>query len=151
MKFRNLLAVLALAAMTVAAVGYAAEKEDALAGVKCPVSGKPVKASASAKYKGGKAYFCCGNCCKAFGKDSAKFATKANAQLVASKQAKQVACPISGKPCKAAHKTSIGGVNVAFCCPNCNKKAGAASGADQLNIAFSDAAFAKGFKVKKAE
>jgi YHS domain-containing protein len=148
MRFRSVLAVFAVAALGVFAIAQAAEK-DPLAGVKCVVSGKPINAKAFVDYKGGKTYFCCPNCPKAFKANTAKFATKANAQLAATKQAKQVACPVSGKPTKAAHATTIASVSVAFCCPNCKKKADSASGDAQLAIAFSDKAFAKGFKVKK--
>ena len=80
--------------MMVVASLYAADK---LEGVKCPVSGKAVKEDKTVAYKDGKVYFCCENCPKAFTKDSKKFATKANAQLVATGQAKQAKCPISGQ------------------------------------------------------
>src|SRR5688572_1576507 len=86
---------LSVAAVALLAVGtsIAAEK---LEGVKCPVSNRAVKEASAVDYKGGKVYFCCDNCPKGFAKDTKKFAAKANAQLVATGQAKQGACPFSG-------------------------------------------------------
>src|SRR5437764_5009736 len=80
MKAR-LFAALGMAALLVATVMAEDKKEVKLDGIKCPVSGKAATAN-SVDYKGGKVYFCCENCPKAFSKDSTKFATKANAQLV---------------------------------------------------------------------
>src|SRR5262245_58810655 len=78
------------------ATAYAAEIK--LDGVKCVVAGtKDAKLDKSAEYKGGKVFFCCDNCPKAFASDKAKFATKANFQLVATGQTKQGACPLSGR------------------------------------------------------
>jgi YHS domain-containing protein len=122
-----------------------------LDGILCPVSGKAVKAESSLDYKGGKVYFCCDKCPAAFEKDTAKFATKANLQLVATGQAKQVKCPIAGKDLNAATAIEVGGVKVAFCCNNCKGKVNKAEGDEQLNLVFSDEAFKKGFEVQKAE
>lgn len=146
-----------LAALVAAAVGFTAafaadeEKKDKLAGVKCPVSKQKVKEASSVDYKGGKVYFCCDMCPKAFAKDTAKFATKANQQLVATEQAKQVKCPITGRDTKDGTEVEVGGVEVAFCCMNCQGKVNKAKGDDQLNLVFSDTAFGKGYEVKKAE
>ena len=124
--------------------------------IMCPISNKKAKASATAEHAGGKVYFCCGNCVKAFNKDPKKFATKANFQLVATKQAEQVGCPISGRDTKDGTAIKIGEegkaqVSVAFCCNNCKGKAVGAEGDKQLEMLFSKAAFEKGFKVKKDE
>ncbi len=106
------------------------------------------KAERSVDYKGGKVYFCCGNCPKKF--DAEKNAVAANHQLIATKQAKQDKCPVSGQPCKAEHKITVNGATVAFCCPNCKGKAEKATGDDQMTMLFSNAAFDKaGFKVAK--
>lgn len=120
-----------------------------LDGIKCLIAGgKPAKAEHSADYKGGKVFFCCPNCPKAFAADTAKFATKANHQLVATGQAKQTKCPLSGGPCKQDKFVEVAGAKVYFCCENCQGKAAKASGDDQVNLLFSDAAFEKGgFKV----
>lgn len=119
---------------------------------KCVVSGGPAKEDKTVAYKGGKVYFCCENCPKAFEKDVAKFATKANHQLVATGQAKQAKCPLSGGPLNKDKVVKIGGVDVQFCCNNCKGKAAAAAGDAQVELAFSDAAFEKaGFAVPKVE
>lgn len=58
--------------------------------VKCVVNPKAAAKEANvAEYKGGKVYTCCGGCLAKFKKDSSKFATFANHQLVATKQFKQ--------------------------------------------------------------
>lgn len=127
------------------------KKKDPLAGVKCPVSGKPVKADKFAAYKGGKVYFCCPGCPAPFAKDTAKFANKANHQLVATGQFVQTKCPIAGRPKNKTKAVKIAGVNVEFCCPNCQGKAKKAKGDAQLALVFGEAPFKKGFAVKKAK
>ena len=124
------------------------KKETAVA---CPVSGKPIDKANSLPYKDAQVYFCCPNCPKAFKADTAKFAAKANHQLVATEQAKQKACPITGQPAKDAQAVAVGGVDVHFCCPNCKGKVAKAEPAEQINLVFADKSFEKGFEVKKAE
>jgi YHS domain-containing protein len=145
MKLFSSLAVLGL----FAAIGFAADEKKA--DLKCPVSGKAALTEHAVDYNGGKVYFCCPNCPKAFEKDSAKFAEKANAQLVASGQAKQTKCPLTGKPLNAEQKVTVAGVEVQFCCMNCKGKVAKAEGAEQAKLVFSDAAFKKGYEVKAAK
>lgn len=119
---------------------------------KCVVSGAPAKEDKTVKYKGGKVYFCCENCPKAFEKDVKKFATKANLQLVATGQAKQAKCPLSGGKLNAEKTCKVGGVEVQFCCEKCQGAVGKAEGDAQIELVFSDAAFEKaGFAVPKIE
>jgi YHS domain-containing protein len=115
----------------------------------CPVSGQAVNKDCTVDYKGGKVAFCCGNCAGAFKKDATKFAAKANHQLVATKQAKLVKCPFSGGKLNPETAIEVVGVKVCFCCNNCKGKAESAE--DRVTLLFNDAAFAKGFEVKKAE
>lgn len=126
-----------------------------LEGVKCVVaSTKAVDETKSADWKKGKVYFCCGNCAKAFAddKEKEKFAGKANAQLVASKQYKQSACPISGAKLDDSTAIEVSGTKVAFCCNNCKGKAEAAKGDEQINLVFGEKAFEKGkFEPAKEE
>jgi YHS domain-containing protein len=129
---------------------YAAEEKAAFKAT-CPVSGKPALEDKTAEYKGAKVYFCCENCPKAFAKDTAKFATKANQQLVATGQATEVKCPLSGAKLNPETAVDVGGTKVTFCCNNCKGKVEAAKGDAQAELVFSDAAFAKGFEVKKAK
>ena len=138
---------LSVAAVALLAVGtsIAAEK---LEGVKCPVSNRAVKEASAVDYKGGKVYFCCDNCPKGFAKDTKKFAAKANAQLVATGQAKQGACPISGQPVDDTKSVTVNGATVKFCCEICQGKAEKAD--DKVELLFSDKAFEKGkFSVAK--
>lgn len=121
--------------------------DDATANLKCPVSGKAVNAEKFSDYNGGKVYFCCDNCKGKFDKDSAAFTAKANAQLVASGQFAQKACPLSGGKTKEGTEVEVAGVKVAFCCPNCQGKVSKAAADDQLKLVFADG-FAKGFAKK---
>jgi len=131
------------------ASAYAADVK--LDGVKCLVNPKAdAKADKNVAYKDGKVYFCCDNCPKAFEKDKAKFATKANHQLVATAQAKQAKCPLSGGDLDKATEISIDGAKVQFCCNMCKGKVEKASATEKLDLVFSDKAFDKaGFKVEK--
>lgn len=150
MKIRSLIATFVVAALVAAGTMNGADdkKKDPLEGVKCPVSDKQVSADAAVDYKGGKVYLCCEGCPDAFKKDTAKFAVKANAQLVATGQFEQVKCPLSGGPTKAGTEVAVGATKVAFCCNNCKGKVEKAEGAAQAELIFADKAFDKGFKVK---
>ncbi len=141
---KRFIALIATVAFLSTASLYGA-KEVKLDGIKCPVSGKAVKAEHSVAYKGVKAYFCCPNCPKAFAGDTAKFAAKANHQLYATGQAKLVACVFTKKPLNTATKITVAGKAVCFCCGNCKKKAETQK--DTLACVFGEAQFAKGFKV----
>jgi YHS domain-containing protein len=127
----------------------AEEAADKFKDIKCPVSGGPAKEVAAKDYKGGKVYFCCDKCPEAFAKDVAKFAVKANHQLVATKQAEQKNCPLSGGPISDDQTVKVAEVKVGFCCEKCKGKVEGAKGDEQLTLVFSDDAFKKGFKVKE--
>jgi YHS domain-containing protein len=142
---RCLTAIAAFAALLTVSV-FAAD-EVKLDGIKCPLSGKPVKEDKTVDYKGAKVYFCCENCPKSF--DKTKHATKANMQLVATKQAKQEKCPIAGKDVNKDATLKVEGVEVSFCCNNCKGKVDKATGDDKLDLVFGEKAFEKGFKVTK--
>ena len=145
----RLFAALGVVALLVATVMAEDKKEVKLEGIKCPLSGKAATEN-SVDYKGGKVYFCCENCPKAFSKDPAKFAAKANAQLVATGQAKQAKCPLSGGKLNPDTAITVAGSKVCFCCEMCQGKVKEAKGDEQINLVFSDAAFEKaGFKVEK--
>jgi YHS domain-containing protein len=151
MKTRMLLASFVAVAVAFTAAVSAEDEAKKLDGIKCPVSGQKVKEASAVDYKGGKVYFCCDNCPKGFAANTAKFATKANQQLVATGQAKQVKCPFTGGKINAETETDIAGTKVSFCCKMCKGKAEKATGDAQLTAVFGDAAFAKGFEVPKAE
>jgi len=140
------LALIGPAVLMLAGTLAAEEKKDPLKGITCPISGKAVKAGATADYKGGKLYFCCGGCSGAFAKDTAKHAAKANHQLVATGQAKQTGCPLTGNKLNPATVISVGNVKVCFCCNGCKGKVTAAKGDEQLELVFGKK-FDKAFKV----
>jgi hypothetical protein len=120
--------------------------------IKCVVSGKPVNQEAFADYREAKVFFCCQNCPTAFKKETAKYSTKANHQLVATRQFKEEKCPLSGRDLNPEATVKIAEVEVAFCCENCQAKAKEAKGDEQLALVFADKAFEKAFKkVEKEE
>lgn len=147
------LAMFSLALATVVAtfgVLQADDKQEKKTQLQCPVMDKPAKESVSTEYKGAKIYFCCPGCIKAFEANKAKHAAKANEQLVASGQAKQKACPLSGKPA-GDEKAEIDGVVVRFCCAGCKAAVEKAEAEKRREMIFGEKAFEKGFEVKKQE
>jgi len=118
---------------------------------KCPVSGKVCKKEFAVAHNGGQVFFCCPNCPKAFAANTAKFAAKANHQLVLTGQAKEVKCPIAGRKLNPKTAIDVAGVKVAFCCNNCKGKAVKAEGNAQIELIFNDKSFAKAFEVAKKE
>jgi len=140
--------VLIALAMTALLAVLVIASEVKLDGVKCFVGGESVSSSVSADYKDGKVYFCCPGCQKKFMADTAKYATKANHQLVATGQAKQTNCPLSGEPIAQDKMVEVQGAKVYFCCDHCKNKMVGAAPDEQLNLVFSEAAWEKGgFKV----
>ncbi len=119
---------------------------------KCPISGKAAIKDAAVDYKGAKVFFCCNGCPAAFTKNPEKFAAKANEQLVGTGQAKQTACPISGRDVDPDMMAKVEGVEVRFCCAGCKGKVEKAASSDEKReLVFSDKAFEKGFKVAAKE
>ena len=142
MLTRSLVAVVAVLALVCTGME---ESKIKLEGVKCIVNPKKdAKADKSVDYKEGKVFFCCGGCPKAFEKDTAKFATSANHQLVATGQYAQAKCPLTGKDLNPEQKVKVGGVDVTLCCGGCKGKVAKAEGAEQAELVFSDKAFKKG-------
>ena len=147
MKVMSILAVAMLAAVPVFAEKTNAEKSEEFSAT-CVVADKPAKQGKSADYKGGKVYFCCGGCSGKFAKNPEKFATRANAQLVSTGQAEQIACPITGGKINPDKKAEVAGVAVNFCCGNCEGKVKSADEKTAMTLVFSEKAFGKGFEVK---
>lgn len=125
-------------------------KEEATFTAKCPVSGADAKKEQSAKYKEKDVYFCCEKCKAAFETDSAKYATKANHQLVQTKQFKQTSCPLSGGKLNKEESVKVDGVKVTFCCEKCKGAIDSSSKEDQLTKIFAEEVFAKSFTAKKS-
>lgn len=91
-----------------------------IAGVKCIVDGdRNAEEQFKARHADGEVYFCCKECAATFAADKAKFQTQANHQLVVTQQYTQSACPIAGKAFNTQHTAKVAGVEIAFCCDNC--------------------------------
>lgn len=148
-KFYVLVACAAVALFCLPVLNADDKPAETKAKVVCPVSGKDVSADHTVEYKGGKVSFCCPNCLAAFKKDTKKFATKANLQLVASGQFVQTKCPLAGKKFDAEKSTKVAGLEIGFCCGGCLGKVKKAEGDDQLALVFSEDPFKKGFEKKK--
>lgn len=125
------------------------DKEKSKVQAKCPVSGEKISKDAAVDYKGGKLYFCCEGCAAKFNKDKAKYETKANVQLVATGQAKQKACPLSGGKMNESTKIEVDGIPVAFCCAGCQGKVKEAEADKQREMIFGSKGFEKAFALKK--
>jgi YHS domain-containing protein len=143
--------LLGFAVLMAFVAGFAVKAaEEKTFSAKCVVAGdQNAKEDKFADYKGGKVYFCCDGCKGKFTSDPAKYAVSANGQLVATGQAKQVKCPLAGKPCNKDKFVEVKGIKVYFCCDGCKGKVAAAKGDEQAALVFSDDAFSKGFEVPK--
>jgi len=159
---RNSFLIAAVAVVVLGTSLFAANKKKSkLDGIKCPLSGRPVKEDKTVAYKKGKVYFCCGNCPATFtkmintpvkglkSKTKMTKLAKANHQLIATGQAKQVKCPLAGRKVNPNTAIKVAGVKVAFCCNSCKGKAKKSRGDLQIRLIFADKAFDKGFKVAK--
>ena len=146
-----------ITALAVVCAGFVClqENED-LEGVKCIVMGKrAANAEHFAKHHEGKVYFCCGACKGKFvadqESDEPAMTVKANHQLAVTGQYVQKGCPFSGAAVKEGAVVEVGGVEVGFCCNNCQAKVAEAEDLEaKANLVFSKAAFKKGF-AKKAD
>jgi YHS domain-containing protein len=142
-----------LSVFTTAAALYccaAAQAADAPE-LKCPVSGHAVSKQQVAEHNGGKVYFCCDDCRKAFAAKTQEFAAKANLQLVLSGQFKEVKCPLEGYALNPITTLDVGGVKILFCCKGCKNVVGHAKSDEQINLVFGDNAFKKGFEKASLE
>jgi transposase-like protein len=138
--------MIATATLAVALYAYNVKAADAPE-LKCPVSGHAASKDHAVDHNGGKVYFCCDDCPKAFEANTKKFAAKANAQMVQDGQFKQVNCPLAGKPVNLETAIEVGGVKVAFCCNNCKSRVvNAKNDKAKMNMVFSDKAFKKAFE-----
>ncbi len=145
-KFLSCFAVLLVAGATVVA------SDVDLKDITCVVAPKPATQDKSADYKDGKVYFCCDGCAGKFAAAPDKFSTKANFQLVATKQYVQKACPISGRDLDPAISTKVAGTQVSFCCDGCKGSVDKAEGDEaKMKLVSADKPFEKAFAKKAAE
>ncbi len=144
---------ISMAALAIAFIGSGvafAAKTISLEGIKCPMSGAPVKEDKSVAHLDGKVYFCCEKCAAKFEADKDKFAAKANQQLVATKQYEQKACPMTGGALNKDTAIKVGEAEIAFCCTKCKGAAEGKKGDEQIELVFGKKAFEKG-KFAKVE
>ena len=134
------------AALIFTAIGTAFAA-DIPADLKCMVCGKPAASDFSVDWNGGKVYLACPNCKASFAGDKKSYAPMANIQLIATRQAKQIACPLTGKKASAAITVTIKGIKVRFCCNNCQGKVASLKEKEQLKLVFSNEAFKKAYRV----
>lgn len=144
---KTMRAILCLGLVAIMATALIAAEGIKLEGITCIFADKPAKADKSVDYKGGKVFFCCDNCPKNFAKDPAKHAVAANKQLFATGQFVQKACPLSGGKLKDGTAVKVGGVDVKFCCENCQGKVAKSDAAAASDLVFADKAFEKGFEL----
>lgn len=153
---KKLLVVMLSMALAVAGVGFIVADEGAKScgdsksecALKCPISGKVASKEASVDYKGGKVVLCCPGCIPEFKENTAKYSAKANEQLVLSGQYKQVGCPFSGGKVNPSTKTKVCGIDVCFCCKNCQAKLKKTEPKQQCEMVFVKG-FDKAFAAKK--
>jgi YHS domain-containing protein len=119
--------------------------------LKCPVSGHAASKQHVAEHNGGKVYFCCDKCAKAFAVKTTEFAARANLQMVQSGQFKEVKCPLEGYTLNPITTMEVGGVKILFCCKGCKNEVALATKEEQINLVFSDKAFKKGFEKSAVE
>jgi hypothetical protein len=121
----------------------------------CPVGGigHAVNKELVADFEGGKINFCCPDCPEPFKKNTAKFAANARHQLLATGQIEQVACPLSGQKINPEKKADVAGIEVAFCCENCQGKVvKAAKPEEKIAMVFkASIKDSKAFKLKKKD
>jgi hypothetical protein len=148
--FKKVSSCFAIALVAFVSVAVIAEELN-LKDVKCVVADKDANPSKSAAYKDATVYFCCGGCQSKFSKDQKTFATRANHQLVATKQYVQKSCPFSGKPVDSAVTTKVSGVDVGLCCNGCKSKIEKAKPEKQVELVFAEKQFAIAFAKPETE
>lgn len=129
---------------------WSASDDVSLEGVKCIVTGKAAaRAEHAVECKQGKVYLCCANCVAAYTKAPEKYAVKANHQLVLTGQYEQKSCPLSGGKLDPDITTDVGGIKVAFCCQECQRKVESAEGIEEkVKLIFDEEHFKQGFAEK---
>ena len=118
-------------------------------GAVCPVTARPISASVAIDYQGAKVYFSSPDSIPIFQANLAKYASRANYQLVVTGQAREVACPFTGKPLNPNIPTvRVYGLDVGFCCRACQQTAAGVDMLTRLDLIFGDA-FKTGYAIEK--
>lgn len=136
---RSLLAAWLLGAVAAVAPAVPAMKVDPL----CPVSQQPCDPKVSLDFHGGRVWFCCRKCKRAFEDDPAPYAAAGHLQMVLTRQFIQRNCPLDGGPIAAGTQLDVGGVDVGFCGDACRTRVANAALEDQVELVFGN--LARGF------
>ena len=149
---------LLMAVLCATSVGFGASAAaQTIDGIKCIVSGNQnANRDFKTDYAEGEVYFCCQSCKETFVDATAAskkdFVVKANHQLVLTGQYVQSACPVSGSATSLGHRSNVAGVEVAYCCENCQSKIEElADTKAKAEMVFGGAPFAKSFVKKKID
>ena len=117
-----------------------------LCGVVCVVDPeKSARADQSVRYKDGSIYFSCQAALERYRKNPAQFEAFANHQLVATKQYKQLTCPLSGEDLdEDSVQITVAGVDVVVLCEDCGKELATETRDYQIKMVFDAVAFEYG-------
>lgn len=119
----------------------------AVVGKTCMLTGDAADAEFTMTYKSAQVFFCCKGCRDNFSSNFAKYSSKANHQLLLTKQAQIIKCPYSGKPLNPDTAIQMAGAKVTFCCEGCQGKALKLNPAEQIDSIFNNVAFSQNFKL----
>jgi YHS domain-containing protein len=141
---------LLLASAYLAAASLLAAPASTASAAACPVTGRPIDKAVSIDYLGARLYFAESACIAKFQAEPARYTVGANYQLAVTGQARQVACPFTGKAVNSSVPTAkVGVLDIGFCCHACQQTvARAADIQAKYRLVFGDA-FATGFVVEK--
>jgi hypothetical protein len=109
--------------------------------------GRKPKPGLTTAYKGGVVQFCCKECIGDFKNSTSKFAAVANHQLVATRQAKQERCPVTGDAFDPAISAEVAGVVIRFANDGALATIRNSDEAQRVILVFGDSAFGKAFRI----
>ena len=135
---------------TLAGASLLAAESATASAAACPVTGRPIDKAVSIDYLGARLYFAEPACIAKFQAEPARYAVGANYQLAVTGQARQAACPFTGKPMNPSIPTArVGVLDIGFCCHACQQTvARTADLQAKYRLVFGDA-FVTGFVVEK--
>jgi len=82
---------------------------------------------------------------------SRKYVWRESGRHESDRQAKQIACPLTGKKASAAITVTTKEIKVRFCCNDCKNKVVSLKEKEQLKLVFSNEAFKRAYKVTAAD
>jgi hypothetical protein len=109
--------------------------------------GRKPRGGLTTAYKGHIVQFCCKECVGEFKNSTSKFSAVANHQLVATRQAEQERCPVTGAAFDPAISAEVAGVVIRFANGGARATVRNADEAHRVVLVFGDPAFGKAFRV----